>query len=475
MIYNVSGGDEMSDIFKDEYEIAQEKGCYIERECYSKLLDWKKRKSRNHNALFLRGARRVGKSVLALEFAHKEYKSFIKISFDTANEKIKDLFINGLDDLDYFYSVLESTFSTKLFNEESLIILDEIQLFKPARQAIKTLIQDGRYDIVETGSLASIIKSNNDEEYLLPSEETRIDVNPISFLEYLKACNDELSLELLNTSYEKQKPLSSAYRKIYLKFREYMFVGGMPSPLSTYIKTNSLIEAEEVKREIIELYRDDFAKQKNENPIYVSSIFDMIPSELSNHDKIFKYTHINKNAREREYNGAFNWLIKAYIVNPCYNSTDPSVLPTLTMNGFDFKAYLIDTGLLYTLSFMDLDQDELFYKSIILDKLHLNEGMFAENYISQALKNQGKKLFYYERRDEKTHKTIIEIDFLTIQNKKITPLELKSSDAYSTKSLSKFKELFTNRVSNGIVLYDGDIKIVDGIIYLPLFMIDFIK
>ena len=461
--------------YKDEYEIALEKGNYIERECYSKLLDWKNRKARNHNALFLRGARRVGKSVLALEFAHKEYKSFIKVSFDRADENLKNLFINELNNLDYFYSVLETAFSKKLYKGESLIILDEIQLFKPARQAIKTLLLDGRYDIIETGSLASIVKSNDDEDYLLPSEETKIDVNPISFLEYLKACDDELSLDFMHNCFEKKKSLGAAYRKIYLKFREYLFVGGMPSPLSTYIKTKSLIEAEEIKREIIELYRDDFAKQKNENPIYVASIFDMIPSELSNHDKRFKYTHINNNAREREYNGAFNWLVKAYVVNPCYNSTDPSVLPTLTMNGFDFKAYLIDTGLLYTLSFMDTNQDELFYKSLILDKLHVNEGMFAENYISQVLKNNGKKLFYYEKRDEVSHRTTIEIDFLTIQNRKITPVEVKSGDKFSIKSLKKFKEAFKNKVNNGIVLYDGDLKILDDILYLPLFMADYLK
>ena len=291
-----------------------------------------------------------------------------------------------------------------------------------------------------------------------------------------KLFNDNnLSIEFMNNCFENKKPLGAAYRKIYLKFREYLLVGGMPAPLSSFIKNRDLVEAEEIKREIIELYRDDFAKQKSENPIYVASIFDMIPSELSNHDKRFKYTHIDSQAREREYNGAFNWLIKAFIVNPCYNSTDPSVLPTLTMDGSDFKAYLIDTGLLYTLSFMDTNQDEFFYKSLILDKLHINEGMFAENYVSQALKNNGKKLFYYEKRDEVSHKPIIEIDFLTILNRKITPLEVKSGDKIKTKSLLKFKDTFKNRVNNGIVLYDGDIKIVDDILYLPIFMIDYMK
>ena len=462
----------MSNPLKDEYEIALEKGCYIERSCYAKLLDWKKRKARNHNALFLRGARRVGKSVLALELAHKEYKSFIKISFDKASQAIKDLFINELSDLDYFYTVLQVLESKQLYEGESLIILDEIQLFKPARQAIKTLIQDGRYDIIETGSLASIIKGDEDEDYLIPSEETKIDVCPISFFEYLRACGDNLTLDFITNCFENKKALGATYRKIYMKFREYMLVGGMPAPLSTFIKTHNFKEVEESKLEIIELYRDDLMKQKNVNAIYVSSIFDMIPSELSNHDKRFKYSHINEQARSRNYNGAFSWLIKAFIVNPCYNSSDPSVLPVLTMDGDDFKAYLVDTGLLYTLSFTDANQDEFFYKSLILDKLHLNEGMFAENYVSQSLRGSGKKLYFYEKRDSETHRSIMEIDFLTIQNRKITPIEVKSGDTISIKSLKKFKETFTNRVNDGIVLYDGDLKVEDNILYLPIFMSD---
>ena len=459
-------------IEKDEYEIAIENGIYIERNAYSKLLEWKKSNARNHNGLFIRGARRVGKSVLALEFAHKEYKSFIKISFDKANNEIKNLFINSLEDLDYFYTSLEVAYSTKLYPNESLIILDEIQLYKPARQALKTLLLDGRYDIIETGSLASVIKSDPNEDYLLPSEETKIDLGPITFMEYLKAIGDNTSIDFMEKCFSNGKPLGAAYHNIYKKFREYMFVGGMPAPLVTYIKTHNFTEVEKVKREIVDLYRDDIDKQKNENPFYVSSILDMIPSELSNHDKRFKYSHIDAGARSREYNGPFAWLMKAYIVNPCYNSSDPSVLPTLTMDGTDFKAYLIDTGLLYTLSFIDTELDESFYKSLILDKLHLNEGMFAENYVAQIMKTRGKKLFYYEKRDKQTHKTIMEIDFLTIQNRKITPLEVKSSDAVSIKSLEKFKNTFTNNVNYGIVLYDGDIKIVDNIKYLPLFMIE---
>lgn len=456
---------------KDEYEIALESGAFIERDCYSKLLDWKKKKARNHNALFIRGARRVGKSAIALEFAHREYRSFIKISFDSCSNEIKDLFINSLDDLDFFYDSIEVNYKTKLYPGESLLILDEIQLFKPARQAIKTLLLDGRIDILETGSLASIVKASAEEaDYLLPSEETKIDVCPINFMEYLKAIGDGDIVDLIRNRFEANKPFGPAYRRIYRLFREYLFVGGMPHPLSIYVKSRDLIASEDAKREIIELYRDDFHKQKSVNNQFVSMIFDMIPSELSNHDKRFKASHINANSRMRDYMSPFSWLVKAFIVNPCFAASDPSVLPSLTMSGDDFKAYLIDTGLLYTLSFIDTKVDELFYKSLILDKLHLNEGMFAENYVAQALKANGKKLFYYEKRDKITRKSVMEVDFLIIQKRKITPLEVKSSEAVSIKSLERFKMNFAERVNAGIVLYDGDVKTKDDIRYLPLFM-----
>lgn len=253
-------------ILKDEYEIAVENGAYIERDIYSKLLDWKNNKARNHNALFVRGARRVGKSVIALELAHKEYTSFIKISFDKASKEIKDLFINSLEDLDSFYNTIEVYYKTKLYDGKSLLILDEIQLFKPARQAIKTLLLDGRVDIIETGSLASIIKeSDNEDDYLIPSEETKIDISPITFIEYLKAINENEKINFISKCYETSKPLGAAYRRIYRLFREYMFVGGMPNPLSVYIKSRNLILIEEAKREIVELYRDDLYKQKNVN------------------------------------------------------------------------------------------------------------------------------------------------------------------------------------------------------------------
>lgn len=458
----------------DEYEIAIQYGNYIERDVYQKMLERKKEYAREHKCLFLRGARRVGKSCLALEFAHKEYKSFIKISFDKASEAVKELFINNLEDLDDFYTQLSLVYDTKLYQKESLIILDEIQLFKPARQAIKTLILDGRYDILETGSLASIVKKNkNDDNYLLPSEEVKIDVNPITFKEYLVASGQkDLALYIQKCVSEKHK-FAAAYRTIEKEFRNYLFVGGMPKCVATYLKTKNLIKVEKEKKAIVELYYDDFSKQENVNPLHLTSIFNLIPSELSNHDKRFKLYHINNNARSREYGAAFKWLKDAYIVNICLNSSDPSVVPVLNANGDDIKAYFIDTGLLYTLSFMKVEEDELFYKSLIYDKLHINEGMYMENYVAQVLKTKGySDLFFYQKRDDKTYKSILEIDFLSIYKAKINPIEVKSSDNFSLNSIKKFKEKFSDKVRPGVVIYEGDYKIESNIEFVPIFAID---
>ncbi len=458
----------------DEYELALKYGHYVERDVYIKLVEWKNEDARNHKCLFLRGARRVGKSCLALEFAHKEYASFIKVSFDRASEDTKNLFVDSLENLDYFYDQLSIVYNKKLYEGKSLIILDEIQLFKPARQAIKTLLLDGRYDILETGSLASIVKKDDkDDSYLLPSEEMKIDVLPITFKEYLRASGKIDMIDFIDKTVAERKAFSAAYRNIYKEFREYLFVGGMPKSVATYLKTRNLVKVEKEKREIIELYYDDFNRQRNVNSLYLTSLFNLIPSELSNHDKRFKLSHINSNAREREYGAAFNWLKDAYIVNLCFNSTDPSVVPLLNSDGNDVKAYFIDTGLLYTLTFMKTEEDELFYKSLIHDKLHINEGMYMENYVGQVLRAKGyKELFFYEKRDPKTYKTIMEIDFLCIQRRKVCPIEVKSSDSSSLISLKKFKEKFDGRVTSGLVICDSDYKNEGDICYLPIFALD---
>lgn len=459
----------------DEYELALESGLYLKRDCYLKLLNWKNNRARKNVACFLKGARRVGKSVLALELAHNEYRSFIRISFDKASPKIKNLFIDSLEDLDYFYDQLMVNYNKMLYPGNSLIILDEVQLFKPARQAIKTLLLDGRYDILETGSLASIIKGNDEEEeYLLPSEEDTIEINPLSFEEFLKNDNQKVMIELLNKCVKNNVPLNSGYKNIYRKFREYLIVGGMPKPLSTFLKTRdfSLVELE--KQSIISLYKADLASQRKVNPTHALSILELIPSELSHHDSRFRYSHISKHAREREYNAPMKWLNDAGIVTLSYPINEPSPLPLLTLNPNEFKAYLLDTGLLYSLSYSKSVHDDLFYKRLLLDTLHINEGMFVENYVAQALTYKGNKVCYYVKRNEKTYKTVMEVDFLCLKNEKITPIEAKSSDDYSHNSLIKFKKNFQSMVNQGIVLYDGDIKKDGDIYYYPVFLMDWL-
>ena len=459
----------------DEYELALENGFYLQRDCYEDLLNWKNNRARKHVACFLKGARRVGKSVIALELAHKEYRSFIKISFDKASPMIKNLFVDSLEDLDYFYDQLMVSYNKVLYPGESLIILDEIQLYKPARQAIKTLLLDGRYDILETGSLASVVKSSDeDDDYLLPSEEDTIEVCPLSFSEFLKNDKQDTAIQLLYDCAKKNKPLQAAYKNIYRKFREYLIVGGMPKPLSTYLESRDFQSVELEKQSIISLYKDDLSKQKRVNPVYSLSILELIPSELSHHDSRFRYSHINGNARERDYDAPMKWLADADIINLSYPVNEPSPLPLLTINPSEFKAYLIDTGLLYSLTYSTVNHDELFYKRLLLDTLHINEGMFVENYVAQALKRNGNKLCYYVKRDKQTYKTIIEIDFLCLKDEKITPIEAKSAGDYSHNSLLKFKNTFKSLVNSGIVLYDGDIKREDDIYYYPLFLLDWL-
>lgn len=459
----------------DEYEIAMQSGCYLQRETYARLVRWKSERARNRVACFLRGARRVGKSVLALELAHREYRSFIKVSFDRASPEIKDLFVRNLGNLDDFYDRLMVAYDQMLYPGESLLILDEIQLFKPARQAIKTLLLDGRYDILETGSLASIVKSSEEEEnYLLPSEEDTIDVGPLSFREFLQNKAQETTLRLLDAAARERKPIGAAYGAINRLFREYLVVGGMPKAMRTYLLSGDLSRVEEEKRSILALYRADILAQRKVQPAYALSILDLIPSELSHHDSRFRLAHIGSSARLREYAAPLQWLSDAGIATICHPVRDPSPLPLLTIDPTEFKVYLLDTGLLYSLSYLSVSPDPLFFKRLLADTLHANEGMFAENYVAQALVGSGNKACHYVKRDGKTYRTVMEVDFLFVENAKITPVEVKSSEDYSHVSLNKFKATFQKAVNSGVILYDGDIKEQEGIRYYPLFLAEWL-
>ena len=440
----------------------------FERKVYAKMLWWKENKAPNY-ALFLKGARRVGKSTLANKLGREQYKSYIEIRFDKAPDEIKDLFVNSLEDLDSFFNKIQLFYKTKLYKNESLIILDEIQLFPLARQALKTLLEDKRYDYVETGSLASIKKKS--KKILIPSEEYHLDVYPLDFEEFLLAMGDNITYDIIKEHFEKKKSFGNIYKKIMYSFREYMLVGGMPQAVYEYYKKKDFGDVDFVKQGIINLYESDIDTQEEENPTYVKNMFWHIPSELSKHDKKYNLTHIDPNARLREYKGPINWLNEAMIINISENVNDPSVAFNLSTIDPAFKCYMLDTGLLVSLAYKNKDylENEL-YRAILFDKLHINEGMIIENVVAQLLRTRGDNIYYYKKVDKNSKRTILEIDFLIRRDNKVIPIEVKSSTAESISSLKKFKEMFNAKVGLQYVLYDGDIKREGEIIYLPYFM-----
>lgn len=447
----------------------------LKRKAYAKLLKWKNEYAPDC-ALFLKGARRVGKTTIAEEFGKNEYKSCITVNFQRANETIKDLFVNGLMDLDYFFNVLQMQFKTRLYPGESLIILDEIQLFPLARQALKTLLEDKRYSYIETGSLAGITKKSKNAKILIPSEEYCIELLPLDFEEFLWANGDDFTMDIIREHFKTRKPFGSRLGKnIFQKFREYMCVGGMPQAVVAYVTTKDFERVDFIKKEILNLYRSDIKEQEEENSEYAGNILDNIPSELSNHESklstnLFCFSHINKNARLREYKGPLRWLDEAMIINLARNTNEPSPALTLNLDDERIKCYLMDTGLLINLSFGDGSfMDNELYSAILTDRLLINEGMFVENVVAQCLRSNGHKAFFYIE-TSKRNTLEMEIDFLIRNDRKVTPIEVKSRSRFSIKSLEKFKTKFGNKVGLQYVLYNGDIKKEREIVYLPYFM-----
>lgn len=452
-----------------------EEKIILKRKIYDKLLEWKEKYAPDY-VLFLKGARRVGKTTIAEELGKRQYKSFITINFQRANDTIKDLFVNGLMDLDYFFNVLQMQYKEVLYPRESLIILDEIQLFPKARQALKTLLEDKRFDYIETGSLAGITKKSKKSEILIPSEEYCLEMFPLDFEEFLWANGDTFTMAIVREHYNKLKPLGLKLNKeILRRFREYMCVGGMPQAVIAFAKTKNYEMVDFAKKEILALYRNDIKEQEEENSEYVGNILDNIPSELAKHDSIaktntFHLSHINKNARLREYKGPLRWLDEAMIINMARNTTDPSPALTLNLDEERFKCYLMDTGLLINLSFSDGSYiDNEFYRSILTDRLHINEGMFVENIVAQCLRTNGHKIVFYVCYNER-NELALEIDFLIRMDKKVIPIEVKSSNEYTTKSLEKFKKKFSNKIGLQYILHEGDIKREQEIVYLPYYM-----
>ena len=446
----------------------------MRRKIYEEILKWKKR-SAGQTALLIDGARRVGKSYIAEKFAAAEYKSYLLIDFNRAPKEVTDLFENYLNDLDTLFMYLSGFYNTKLYERETLIILDEVQLCPRARSAIKYLVADGRYDYLETGSLMSIKK--NVKDILIPSEEEHLKMYPLDFEEFLWALDNETLMPLIQTCYEKKQPMGQAlHRKAMDYFRQYMIVGGMPQAVARYVETRDFDSIDRVKRAILELYRADIVKHAAGYDIKVEQIFDNIPAQLQKHDKKFKLSSLKKEARFRDYDDALFWLSDAMIANICYNSTAPSIGLKLNMDRLTLKCYMADTGLLISHAFDEngIVSEEI-YKKLLFDKLECNKGMIVENLVAQMLTAAGHKLYFYSNpsRDEASER--MEIDFLIAKSKissrhNISPIEVKSGKNYTLTSLKKFRNKYAEQTDTPYVLHTGDLKEADGITYLPLYM-----
>jgi len=444
------------------------------RKTYQKLLDWKK-ESNGSTVLLISGARRIGKSFLCEQFGKNEYKSMIFIDFGNTPKEIKNIFENDSSNLNMFFTKLSAFFNIKLYKRKSLIVFDEVQLYPYARQLLKYLVADGRYDYIETGSLLSL--RQNVQDIVIPSEEVELQMFPMDFEEFLLALGDDTTVPLLRRCFEQKKPLGQAlHRKVMNDFRQYMLVGGMPQVVMEYVIHKDFAKADKIKKQILSLYRNDIAKYAHSYKNKVSAIFDELPGQLSKKEKKYKLSSIDKSARLRGYEDAFMWLKDGMIVNPCFNTTDPKVGLALSSEHSTQKLYMADTGLLVTHTFRDNDySDNELYRAILLDKLNINEGMLLENIAAQMLIFNGHRLFFYSRIDKNNRKNMIEIDFLIKRKKKICPVEVKSGQYQTHTSLDKFKRKFsTVKFGDSYVLYVKDLMIKDGIIHLPIYMAMFL-
>lgn len=445
----------------------------LKRKIYDKLLEWKNQ-SNGSTAILIDGARRVGKSYIAEEFGKREYKSYILIDFGKAPQDVLDLFIHDSANLDLFFAKLSAFYAKTLHKRNSLIIFDEVQQFPRARQLIKYLVADGRYDYIETGSLIRLKK--NVQDIIIPSEEEHIEMFPMDFEEFLWAMGDEATVPLIRSCFESKTPLGQAlHRKIMNDFRQYVLVGGMPQSVLAYLNEKNFEASDIAKRRIIKLYRDDVSKFAEGYEDKVFALFDGIPGQLSKKEKKYKLSSISKEARFRTYEDSFIWLHEAMIVNACFNATDPSVGLALSADNTTQKCYMADTGLLVTHTFMDtaFTENEL-YRAILFDKLNINEGMIMENIVAQMLRTNGHKLYFYSRSDTNNRENHMEIDFLITEGKKIAPIEVKSSNYASHSSLDKFRAKFSSKIGNAYILYSKDVMVKDGIIHLPFYMAMFL-
>ena len=441
----------------------------FKRKLYNRMLAWKNER-KGSTALLVKGARRVGKSTLVEQFAKEQYRSYILVDFAHAPKNVTDLF-EDMYDLDFFFMQLQIRYGITLHQRESVIIFDEVQLQPLARQAIKYLVKDGRYDYIETGSLLTIKK--NVQNIVIPSEETRLTLFPLDYEEFRWAMEDDMSCSFIRMNLEKVHPLGDvAHRKLMRDFRLYLLVGGMPQSVNAYIESKNLSKVDTVKREILELYEDDFRKiDKSGN---ISLLFDSIPSQLSKNTTRYVASSVIERTTKMKMSEYISELSESMTVNIAYHANDPSVGLSLHKDPERYKLFVADTGLFVTLAFKDKDFTEnIIYEKMLSDKLSADLGYIYENAIAQMLKTSGNELFYYTfKRETSNHP--YEIDFLISKKNKICPIEVKSSGYKSHVSLDAFCEKYPDRIFDRYLLYTKDVNKEQALKCLPVYMTPFL-
>jgi len=446
----------------------------FKRKIYDKILAWKK-ENNGKSALLIEGARRVGKSTIVEEFARNEYKSYIIIDFNKVGNNIKSLF-DDLMDLDFIFLTLQTIYKKKLEVRNSVIIFDEVQKCPNARQAIKYLVEDGRYDYIETGSLISIKK--NTENITIPSEEEKVQMYPMDYEEFRWALGDDVTIPMLKTFWDRRIPLQAAHRDAQRNLRLYMLVGGMPQAINAYLDTNNFGKVDAAKRKIIKLYEDDFLKIDPTGR--ASKMFMSIPAALSSNKNRYTPTTYIGAVEEEKRIELLKALEDSKCVNMQYHVNDPNVGMSTTANFEKFKMFVGDTGLMVTMAFWDKDYTEnIIYEKLLSDKLSANLGYIYENIIAQMLTASGNKLFYHTwnkklENGEVDEKHFYEIDFILSRGHKICPIEVKSSGYKTHASLDDFCKTYSGRILNKYLLYTKDYAKEQDIILAPMYMAPFL-
>lgn len=442
------------------------KSLVFKRKIYDEMLQWKQSKQ-GKTALLIKGARRVGKSTIAEEFAKREYDSYIAIDFADAKKNVREA-VEHISDRDDFFMRLQFIFGVKLYERRSVIIFDEVQKCPEARQAIKYLVKDGRYDFIETGSLLSIKK--NVQNIVIPSEETRLTMYPMDYEEFRWAMGDTVTVPLMGENLKNRRSLGDGVtRKLMHDLRLYMLVGGMPQAVETYLKTNNLTDVDDTKRAILELYNDDFMKIDPSGR--VSKLFSSIPAQLSKNASRYQ---VNSVLDKRENRDTMSELLRdledSLTVNFAHHADDPNVgMPMHTDYG-QYKLYVGDTGLFVTLAFWDkAATDNIIYQKLLSDKLSADLGYVYENIVAQMLVAAGNRLFYHTWPTE-NGKHNYEIDFLLSRGNKICPIEVKSSGYKTHASLDAFQKKFSQRIGNRYLVYPKDLRKEQDLLYVPVFM-----